>query len=629
MTVNTASEEPCLVQAGQGFSVSYKQKFLYSKYAPDKAIEGIIQNTKILPESLIIINSPCLWYGLSSLAKSIDDSCFIIAVEHDKALFSLSEEKLEDEPFKDKVVLLPQENLSGSLYSLTEALCTSKKITINSTEFPKRGTFRRVIRFDFSAGIQFNRDFYNHFFDTLQNAISTFWKNRITLVKLGRLYSKNLLKNLRLLENSIPLENVLRTITKPILIFGAGESIEQTIADLQALGITESGASQNPDAFSHQAASKYPARDAFYILACDAALLPLLEAGIIPDAVIGMESQIAIEKAYIGKDRLIGRLNAPYTCAERGGKTEKKIHFFSDLTGRPEVASLFDKKTFFFTEYDTNDFTLRLKASGILPAVFPPLGSVGLSALYLALLIRTDARVPVLVSGLDFSYSCGKTHARGTAHQNARVIFNSRLNPVENYGACFGGQSVLLSGKDGNKVWSTKNLFMYRELFEKAFKDSENVFDIGSTGLPLGIRQKDARTALAECRADCNMPLDNGRRPDCDKKCDVTMPRDSGSRPDSRTPSDCDNRRDCDNKCDIEKFLASEKDALVRLKSLLQEGEASPHHDRNNSLTDEIKQALTGKDYLYLHFPDGHKISTDTSFLKRVRSQLDFFIKYL
>ena len=41
----------------------------------------------------------------------------------------------------------------------------------------------------------------------------------------------------------------------------------------------------------------------------------------------------------------------------------------------------------------------------------------------------------------------------------------------------------------------------------------------------------------------------------------------------------------------------------------------------------EIEKLLAAREYLYLHFPDGLKASFDLSFLKRVRAEIDFFIK--
>ena len=64
-------QKPCLVQTERGFSVSYKDRFLYSKYAPSRAIEGAIQNLSLLPGTLILAFSPALWLCLDKLLEKL------------------------------------------------------------------------------------------------------------------------------------------------------------------------------------------------------------------------------------------------------------------------------------------------------------------------------------------------------------------------------------------------------------------------------------------------------------------------------------------------------------------------------------------------------------------------------
>ena len=46
-----------------------------------------------------------------------------------------------------------------------------------------------------------------------------------------------------------------------------------------------------------------------------------------------------------------------------------------------------------------------------------------------------------------------------------------------------------------------------------------------------------------------------------------------------------------------------------------------------NEKTKKLKAIFIPREYLYLHFPDGYKFSLDLSFLKRVRAEMDFFLK--
>jgi len=61
----------------------------------------------------------------------------------------------------------------------------------------------------------------------------------------------------------------------------------------------------------------------------------------------------------------------------------------------------------------------------------------------------------------------------------------------------------------------------------------------------------------------------------------------------------------------------------VFIKNILSSGRNMSEDERRV----EIEKLLAAREYLYLHFPDGLKASFDLSFLKRVRAEIDFFIK--
>ena len=70
----------------------------------------------------------------------------------------------------------------------------------------------------------------------------------------------------------------------------------------------------------------------------------------------------------------------------------------------------------------------------------------------------------------------------------------------------------------------------------------------------------------------------------------------------------------------IADFYHTEKDMLQKLRQMLVSGGDSA----------QILEIIKKCEYLYLHFPDGYKTPTDDlSFLKRVRGEIDFFLKDL
>ncbi|MBR5095666.1 MAG: DUF115 domain-containing protein, partial [Treponema sp.] len=408
-----AENEPVLIEAasseqsgGATFTLQYKNRFLYSKYNPQKNILQAVQNLEILPGTLVLAFSPCLFYGY----KELEEKCRatgsqILCVEADPALHAFESQEIKRQDLA-ATLLAPGQNTPKGL----------EEFFSNAKE-----KFRRVIRIDLSAGVSFAPDFYKNFFDCAQNIVAAFWKNRLTLVRLGRLYSKNIFKNLPLAASSTPFEALEGTVEKPIIVCGAGESLDQ---------LTRAAIDGKP-----MTAEEINKR--FFVFAVDAALPALTSAKIKIDAVAATESQWAIEKAYIGlKDQESG----PF--------------FFFDLTSRNQIARRFSKKrAFYFSQFEKNNFFDNLNKKGLLPKIAPPLGSIGLTATYLALLLRKDQSVPICVLGLDFSFSAGRTHALESAQSKVLYANSNRRSPSSNFAAAFGPGSQQALDKNQKPVW--------------------------------------------------------------------------------------------------------------------------------------------------------------------------------
>ena len=77
-------EKPRLVDTGRGFSVSYKGRLLYSKYAPEKAIEKTLDTLEIRAATIVLCASPALWHGIEKLCGKLGDDCLALGIETDK-----------------------------------------------------------------------------------------------------------------------------------------------------------------------------------------------------------------------------------------------------------------------------------------------------------------------------------------------------------------------------------------------------------------------------------------------------------------------------------------------------------------------------------------------------------------
>ena len=552
-----AEQEPVLTEAfltaqseGKAFTLKYKNRFLYSKYNPQKNILQAVQSLELLPGTLVLVFSPALFYGFEELEQKCKaSSSAVLCVEADKGLHDYEKKVIKEKALA--AVLLPFEE--NTAQGLDDFFSKSKQ------------KFRRVARLDFSAGVSFYEDFYRAFYECAQNIVAAFWKNRLTLVRLGRLFCKNLFKNLLPAARSIPFDALEKTVEKPILVCGAGESLDQ----LTALPCGNSFIN-----------------DKFFVLAVDAALPALGGAGIKIDAAASTESQWAIEKAYIGlKDAVT--------------KNKERPIFFFDLSSRAQIARRFSKSaSFYFSEFDKNKFLSRLQKEGLLPASAPPLGSIGLTAVYLALRLRKSADVPVCVLGLDFSFSAGQTHARGTAQSKALLAQSNRLRPAQNCAAAFAPGTEKILGKDGRACWTSKNLFGYAALFKQYFNGAPALYDLGESGIDLGLEKKRLSDFFTE-RAASN---------------DSGLAKAAGFSAAERVQK-------------VRQFLRKELEDLRALADLLSNGEAAKSRDKSIALDRQIMAALDGREYLYLHFPDGTEAKPERSFLTRVRAQIDFFAK--
>ena len=535
-------QKPCLVQAKQGFSVSYRERFLYSKYDPQKNIINLINNLEVLEGTIFLIFSPCLFYGLEDLKNKLKNNCLIFACEKDELLYNFSKENSASN--KNEIPFL-----NGA-----ELLKLPEKIN----ELCKSGKYKRIVRIDFSTGTQFYQEFYNKLEESCKNIIQTFWKNRVTLIKFGRKYCSNLFKNLKLLPETTPIEAYFKSIKKPIIVFGAGESIDYYFEKNSDLDFSD-----------------------FFILCADTALRPLLDRKIKVDGVFIEEAQSVILKAFIGCN------------AEKND-----FHIFAGLSSASQLSNTFPQKniSYFSTEFTDLHIFQTLKNNNCLPPQNPPFGSVGLTSVYYALKFRKNENIPVYVCGLDFSFSVGKTHAKSTLANILRLQSSTRINNIQNIASSFSYGNSYESGKDNKKIISTPTLLSYAQSFNAFFSSEKNLFDCSEKGIKLQIEQKFPESLSPE-------------------KTNEKIIKASGTESFSQK----------NDYSKINKIIQNEKNELSELLNLLTKKSELSEEELKN----KIEKLAAEKEYLYLYFPDGYCFSYNQSFLNRLRTQIDFFLKIM
>ncbi|MBO7583571.1 MAG: motility associated factor glycosyltransferase family protein [Treponema sp.] len=496
--------KPCLVQTAQGFSVSYEGKFLYSKYNPQKAINQIIENLTIQPQTIILCASPVLNYGLKELSQKLPDDCLMLGCELEPQLVDFIQENKNTSEGDFSNIPHFSFITKDELYNLGPELIKQKA-----------GTFRRIIRIDFSAAAQLHSDIYDKVVENVTNALMTYWANRVTLVKFGRKYCTNFFKNLSVCDKTIPIQKYFGAFEKPVLVFGAGESAQDGIERIKK-------SDQND----------------YCILCADTSLQPLLANDITPDGVFIEEAQNVISKCFIGTQ-------------------SSDIHIFAGLSSIHSITRYFkpEQISFFTTEFTQARFIDRFEKAGILPPKNNPFGSVGITAYYYALLFRKDSSVPVETYGLDFAYSAGRTHTKGAMADNARFQHSNRIKTDTNFGAAFN---------------------------QTAFKKTDKMYTT-----PIMARYDSIMSALRQVQVVVPEPVEGPQK--------------------------------------ITSFLRKERKSLEELKSLLT-GETKLPAEQ---LEEKITQLVQDREYLYLHFPDGHKFAYTQSFLNRVRIEIDYYLKAL
>lgn len=536
--MNNKDEKPELIAASSGFSVFYKNKYLYSRYAPQKSIVNVIERTTIPPETLILCMSPVLGYGLRELLKKIPASSFAAAIEYDENLMELSLHSIGDEIVTH----------SSFLYIRTNSVKLFLKKLEKET---KKKPFRQVIRLDFSAGAGLYESFYSDIEYFTKEYISRYWINKLTLIQFGKNYALNIFKNycavLKHKARFVSLQ--CGGITKPILVAGAGPSLD----------------------YSFNFIKKNRAH--LFVIAVDAAAFGLYPR-IKPDAIIILESQYWIQKAFIG---LSG----------------SRIPVIADLTANPKaVQAAGGLCAFFFTDYTDNLFIDFLEKKHLLPLHLEPMGSVGLSALKIASLLAAQG-TPIFHTGLDFSWGKGFTHSKAAFQVSSLFSTSSKLYNLYRADSLFGSKIESEIGKNGISVFTSPNLKSYAELYKYIFADNPAFFDIGKTGLLLNsnlIDENYAETIIGKRL--------NGS-PDGNPFCRSIESGKLGS---------------------ISQFLKEEKEKLLILKSVF------THQTKSESA--HLKKMLLSLPYLYLHFADySEENLLNQHFLNRIRIELEYFLK--
>lgn len=246
--------------------------------------------------------------------------------------------------------------------------------------------------------------------------------NRNTLIRFGKLWVRNLARNLRTFEEAKPvreLAGILRGI--PALVLGAGPSLDRVLPRLASLA------------------------ERMIIVAVDTALGPCLDAGVEPDFLVVVDPQY-------WNTRHLDRLTLKNSILISESSTHSRVfHLF------PDLPTYFCSSLFPLGEYleEAVGERGRLGAGG----------SVTTTAWDFA---RYLGATEIVTAGVDLGFPGRQTHCRGSFFEERAHLISSRFAPAETqlFAYLYDADPYIVEATDGSHVLTDKRMVVYRWWFE-------------------------------------------------------------------------------------------------------------------------------------------------------------------
>jgi len=508
---------------------------LYSRFSPSDSAERLSLQAPIQENCIYIIPSPLLGYGILSFISKLPASSTAIGLEIDQDIMALTWEYQTNliHTCSEKYMCYRVEN--------------SRQLFAVFTQIARRGSFRKCCLVPLNAGYRQNKAKYDSLFHTLQHFLKNEWQNRLTLANMAPLWIRNMIENLKFLR--MPDISQFHT-EKPVLLCGAGESLEETIPLIR----------KN--------------RNKVYLLSVDTAVQALIRSDVIPDGIVNLEAQF-------------------YNLQDFYSIGKRQIDLFSDITAFPPTLRPENFNHYIFTSsFEETTLHKRLREANLLPTEIPPLGSVGVAALYLAGEISSNK---IFLTGLDFSYTEGKTHARETPFHDYCRLRENRLTGDVWYSFSINRPSYRAVGKTEGTVTNTILEGYGRQLEDLSRTMNDRVYDLARKGLKLSIPPMDNSSFLSFISHFESRGIDLNQE---------------GTK--------------CPSEKDLKPFMDREKFILEKLIKTWD------HIDSGSKEVSEILPVLQECDYLFFHFPDRNRLpNTDPAFLFRVIREARILLRKL
>ncbi|MDR3199888.1 MAG: DUF115 domain-containing protein [Spirochaetales bacterium] len=405
-------------------------KPLYHPQHPKSRARETARRENIRGQTLVLVPSPLFGYGLDELLENLPAESRLLCVEHDEELMAAS------------LSHFPRELLHDPRLAFVRAADVRQACAFATQRFGAH-LFRRVAVVSLTRGYSLFPDFYRELSAGLLDMIQTYWRNRMTALHMGRLWMGNLFTNLTALPACRPLTDL--RFSRPLVLAGAGESLERHLDFLSSR------------------------RAEFSLVCVDTALPVLRRAGLTPDLIIIAEAQFANMYDFAGL-----------------GKDGWNIPIAADLSSYPGIFRRFTGARYVFLSRFTELAWFDLDdVKTILPPFIPPLGSVGVMALYIAALAAAE-NCPVFLAGMDLRYTAGKPHAKGSPTHTLLLAGENRLSYPRYLASWYARPREKAPLAAGGTAVVDAVLASYRNALREIAQSRKNVYSLEGEGLEVG-----------------------------------------------------------------------------------------------------------------------------------------------
>lgn len=356
-------------------TIIYQGNLLHSKYDPDKEAENIADIPNPANTSIIFVMGVGLGYHVGSIMRKMAEyPCTIVLFEKNPE-FIFAAKKLGYLDYLDfpNIILICGEDSPEDFYYIAE------KFT------PDVIKGYRIIQL--LPCIKTDNEFYSRVLFSINEVLSAKFIDSFTRYELERRWIKNTIENSPAMFNNLLKMSSSLLPDSAAMIISAGPSLKLYLNAIKEV------------------------KEHFTLFVVDTALGSVLEADIIPDYVVTLDSQIHNEKDF-------------YTAVGR----KKELNLVCGASVYPGVKKFADNLYFFSVPGENRLIPILEEVMGISIEKVDTEISVSYSAIQLAIMCGFTT---LYLAGQDLDYTGGITHSPGCPVYNLFLYSSDKLNPVE------------------------------------------------------------------------------------------------------------------------------------------------------------------------------------------------------